>query len=113
MSTEFEDACDPGGTGPLGAWLRLELDDYPDRKDGKAVRRGQRSVMEKDLASLDISNKAEATLGTKALNGALHGDTSFLTWRSRSRYAEPRPTCRDRRVGRWLPSRRTAVDTDR
>jgi hypothetical protein len=36
--------------------------------------------MEKDLASLNISNKAEAPLGAKALNGALHDDTSFLTW---------------------------------
>jgi hypothetical protein len=37
-------------------------------------------MMEKDLVSLNISNKAEATLGAKALNGALHGDTSFPTW---------------------------------
>jgi hypothetical protein len=36
--------------------------------------------MEKDLASLTISNKAEATLGAKALNGALHDNTSFLSW---------------------------------
>jgi hypothetical protein len=36
--------------------------------------------MEKDLASLNISNKAKATLGAKAFNGALHDDTSFLTW---------------------------------
>ena len=43
------------------------------------VRRGQRGVMEKDLASLNISNKAEATLGAKALNRALHGDASLLT----------------------------------
>ena len=34
----------------------------------------------KDLASLHISNKAEATLGAKALNSALHDDTAFLTW---------------------------------
>jgi hypothetical protein len=34
----------------------------------------------KDLASLNISNKAEATLGAKALDGALHDDTSFLVW---------------------------------
>jgi hypothetical protein len=36
--------------------------------------------MEKDLASLNISNKAKATLGAKAFNGALHDNTSFLTW---------------------------------
>jgi hypothetical protein len=36
--------------------------------------------MEKDLASLHISNKAAATLGAQALNSALHDDTSFLTW---------------------------------
>jgi hypothetical protein len=37
-------------------------------------------MMEKALASLNISNKAEARLGAKALNGALHDDISFLTW---------------------------------
>jgi hypothetical protein len=40
------------------------------------VRRGQRRVMEKHLASLHISNKAEAALGAKTLNSAVHGDTS-------------------------------------
>jgi hypothetical protein len=36
--------------------------------------------MEKELASLNISNKAEATRGAKALNAALHDDISFLVW---------------------------------
>ena len=45
-------ACDPGGTGPLGACLRLELNHHPDREGGQLVRRGQCGVMEKDRLTL-------------------------------------------------------------
>ena len=59
-------ARDPGGAGPR-AWLGLELDHHPDGEGGKVVRRGQRGVMEKDLTSLTIPNKAEVTLCAQAL----------------------------------------------
>ena len=44
------------------------------------VRRGQRRVTETHLASLHVSNTAEAPLGAQALNGALRRNPSFPTW---------------------------------
>src|ERR671919_2791627 len=71
-STGRGQARDGDGPRPFGARLALERDHHPEREGGNVVWRGERRVMTQHLASLHISNTAEATLDAKALNRALH-----------------------------------------